>query len=496
MKFIFFISIFIIVLSNSLAQNVFSEFLRNSIDENVLPCDDFFRHACRKDNKQDIDTIFENVVKELFESSNYTSQNEDVNAFQSILETPVAEILTDFQSQTLKEFQGLSKNQVSKYLAKLGKVFRDYSVNAVKCFDKVKGNSKIFRKCLEIISRDISSDVITQMRKVNYITLHQAKAYKWLTNEGKTAISRLNGTLEDIRKHAVNLIEETPWIKNAHKINVYEKLAKDIHFLDEFENYLEISENNLEKAAKHFKKCLNSLKTSESINNIICILDRELTKYRFKSIIRDGNNGGNTGYKLVFGENFYYTAKEVENDAEFMGFVGSSLLGHEFGHSIIVSDRDIYDNSDLMFSNVTKECVQDQFKNSCDKFQEGSCEITETTFDDNGSDLVGLQLTYDLFKQKQKRRSNSQKIVDAISPEKLFFYAYSTGWCQPISSGDGQHSPQNIRVNAVVVQIPDFAQLFGCSADSPMMQTNKKQCVLFGKDASTTKHNNENLGLE
>ncbi|CAI5456497.1 unnamed protein product [Caenorhabditis angaria] len=66
----------------------------------------------------------------------------------------------------------------------------------------------------------------------------------------------------------------------------------------------------------------------------------------------------------------------------------------------------------------------------------------------------------------------------------MYFYSYAAGLCdpRPLKSGPS-HQAGIIRVNAVLAQIPDFAKVFGCGIDSPMLKTNQKQCVILGENA-------------
>ncbi|CAI5456534.1 unnamed protein product [Caenorhabditis angaria] len=171
--------------------------------------------------------------------------------------------------------------------------------------------------------------------------------------------------------------------------------------------------------------------------------------------------GSNFGTKIT---DFYWAAEKLENDAEFMAFVGASLL----------AQFDI----NLIFSNVTKDCIQRQFANSCDIFKESFCHVPESQF---SADLIGFRIAYDLYKIKSSKIYSEKQSISGISQEKLFFYAFAIGWCEQ------NPAPQNIRVNAVISQIPEFRKIFECRDDSPMVTTNREQCVVFGRDASTLK---------
>ncbi|PIC18901.1 hypothetical protein B9Z55_024632 [Caenorhabditis nigoni] len=141
----------------------------------------------------------------------------------------------------------------------------------------------------------------------------------------------------------------------------------------------------------------------------------------------------------------------------------------------------------------------------------GECYAALSQFDDNGADIFGLQLAYDLL---EKDMSQQMKVSFSmghdsylflkhtvnglgkfgVTNEQLFFYAYAFGFCSGKESSmdlnkmqkTGEHSANNVRIN-VAAQHPGFQKAFQCSDDSRMMRSATDQCIIYGKYAPETR---------
>jgi endothelin-converting enzyme/putative endopeptidase len=111
------------------------------------------------------------------------------------------------------------------------------------------------------------------------------------------------------------------------------------------------------------------------------------------------------------------------------------------------------------------------------------------TLGENIADLGGLKLAFLAYLDRaQKTGVDLTKKGDAeyggLTPDQQFFVAYGQGWCQNNRPEDlrlrvqtDPHSPEEFRVNGVVVNLPEFQKSFGCKTGQPMAPA--KRCAIW-----------------
>jgi endothelin-converting enzyme/putative endopeptidase len=111
------------------------------------------------------------------------------------------------------------------------------------------------------------------------------------------------------------------------------------------------------------------------------------------------------------------------------------------------------------------------------------------TLGENIADLGGLKLAFLAYLDRaQKAGIDLTKKGDAeyggMTKEQQFFVAYGQGWCQNNRPEDlrlrvqvDPHSPEEFRVNGVVVNLPEFQKAFGCKTGQPMAPANR--CAIW-----------------
>jgi endothelin-converting enzyme/putative endopeptidase len=107
------------------------------------------------------------------------------------------------------------------------------------------------------------------------------------------------------------------------------------------------------------------------------------------------------------------------------------------------------------------------------------------TLGENIADLGGLKLAFlaylgraqkdgvDLAKKGGPEYGN-------LTPEQQFFVSYGQGWCENnrpevlrLRVETDPHSPEEFRVNGVVVNLPEFQKAFGCKTGMPMVPADR-----------------------
>ena len=184
-----------------------------------------------------------------------------------------------------------------------------------------------------------------------------------------------------------------------------------------------------------------------------------------------------------------------QNDAVNYGDAGG-VIGHELTHGFDDEGRQ-FDGS----GNLKEWWTPDDEK----KFTErADCVVKEydgfvavdnlhvngkLTLGENIADLGGLKLAFLAYLDRaQKTGVNLTKKGDAaygsLTPEQQFFVSYGQGWCQNNRPEDlrlrvqvDPHSPEEFRVNGVVVNLPEFQKAFACKTGQPMAPA--KRCAIW-----------------
>ncbi|KAF1748196.1 hypothetical protein GCK72_024663 [Caenorhabditis remanei] len=179
--------------------------------------------------------------------------------------------------------------------------------------------------------------------------------------------------------------------------------------------------------------------------------------------------------------NFFLELKDAVIELIMLGSPGFTIA-HELSHSIIKSSpRDLL----LYFSQEARDCIQEQYRSSCREFDEGDCEITEEHFEENGADVLAMQIIWKLFERQYIDRE--KRIVEIRGSEKLkqLFYSMATNLCdgkKSVADPSDPHAPNNVRINALVNH-PAFEMAFQCSPHSRMMKSKTKECPVYGESA-------------
>jgi putative endopeptidase len=178
------------------------------------------------------------------------------------------------------------------------------------------------------------------------------------------------------------------------------------------------------------------------------------------------------------------------DDAPNYGDTGGTI-GHELTHGFDDegSQFDATGNLKNWWTKTDREkfdertkCVSDQYSSYVvvdDVHING-----KLTMGEDVADLGGEILAYIAWKDANKDK-NLQPI-DGLSPEQRFFIGYAQWDCANDRPEDlrlraqvDPHSPAQYRINGVVVNMPEFAQAFGCKATQPMVKPTEKVCRVW-----------------
>ncbi|GMT35621.1 hypothetical protein PFISCL1PPCAC_26918, partial [Pristionchus fissidentatus] len=162
----------------------------------------------------------------------------------------------------------------------------------------------------------------------------------------------------------------------------------------------------------------------------------------------------------------FFPLTDNSSETTMLAFAGD-ILGHEMYHSFVT---EALLNRSAEFRSEAS-CIQRHYNESCKMFAETNCNSGVKTFSEDGVDVEGLRAAYELLKQEYTESELKEfEYVDLnITREQSFFYSVAMRSCMEIKGRKyDEHSPDNVRVNALVSQMPEFSKAFECQEDDEL----------------------------
>ncbi len=184
-----------------------------------------------------------------------------------------------------------------------------------------------------------------------------------------------------------------------------------------------------------------------------------------------------------------------QNDAVNYGDAGG-VIGHELTHGFDDEGRQFDGHGNLADWWTAADTKQFTERADCVvKEYDGFVAVDDLhvngklTLGENIADLGGLKLAFLAYLDRAQKTGVdlTQKggaEYGNLTPEQQFFVSYGQGWCQNNRPEDlrlrvqtDPHSPEEFRVNGVVVNLPEFQKVFACKTGQPMAPA--KRCAIW-----------------
>jgi putative endopeptidase len=178
---------------------------------------------------------------------------------------------------------------------------------------------------------------------------------------------------------------------------------------------------------------------------------------------------------------------ENASDASNFGAIGM-VIGHEITHGFDTSGSQ-FDGHGAMRDWWSAE-VKARFEEraSCMIEQYNGFEVLpglfvngELTITENIADQGGIALAYEAYRLTRAGR-DPEPTLDGITPEQQLFVSLGQIWCEKATDAarrqlvsSDPHSPARFRVNGSLMNLPGFAQAFGCAEGTPMAPARRCQ---------------------
>jgi len=175
-----------------------------------------------------------------------------------------------------------------------------------------------------------------------------------------------------------------------------------------------------------------------------------------------------------------------QNDAVNYGDAGG-IIGHELTHGFDDEGRQFDARGNFLDWWTPADSKQFTDRASCvvkeyDSFVAvGDLHVNgQLTLGENLADLGGLKLAFLAYLDRAQKAGadltqKGSPEYGNLTPDQQFFVSYGQGWCQNNRPEDlrlrvqtDPHSPEEFRVNGVVVNLPQFQKAFACKTGQPM----------------------------
>jgi len=185
---------------------------------------------------------------------------------------------------------------------------------------------------------------------------------------------------------------------------------------------------------------------------------------------------------------------KTASDATNYGHIGS-VVGHELTHGFDDEGRkfDAQGNlKDWWTAEDTKQfeqrtsCLVDEYSSFVavdDLHVNGKLTLGENTADNGGLRLALMAL---VANAAHDHTALDTKTSTGYTPKQELFLGWGQNWCSTerpemlrMAVSVDPHSPDRIRANGVVVNMPEFREAFGCKVGQPMAPAPEKMCRVW-----------------
>jgi putative endopeptidase len=310
----------------------------------------------------------------------------------------------------------------------------------------------------KVFSPELKQSTLDMVQRIELAMEKRIRNLDWMSPETKQqALAKLHGIRNKIGY-------PDKWRDYSSVTIVRNDFLADVHNAVEFEHRRDIAK--IGKAVDHGEWDISPPTVDayynpqmNDINFPAGVLQPPLYDAKMDDAPNYGNTGGTIGHELTHGF-----------DDEGSQFDAKGNLKNWWTKT----DREKFDER--------TKCVRDQYAQYVvvDEVHINSA----LTLGEDVADLGGEILAYIAWKDANKDK-NLQPI-DGLSPEQRFFIGYAQWDCANERPEDlrmraqvDPHSPATYRINGVVVNMPEFAQAFGCKAGQPMVKPTEKVCRVW-----------------
>ncbi|XP_037773821.1 neprilysin-1-like [Penaeus monodon] len=331
-----------------------------------------------------------------------------------------------------------------------------------------------------------------------------------------------NETIHHIRKHAGDIlrmlreevkssVEKAPWLSPQDMDAAFDKLQNLEAEIGAYDKHWNLTFVNISHVGIHLSED-NTFR--DNVLEIYRVLRTELyylykqpvDRYSFiwsftvQPYIVNAFHMHSTN-TIVFPEAFFHTPYYTKKGPEYLNYgSAATAMAHEIFHGIDFTGT-LFDSHGEMtrpFSNASREHLKsivrcyDELLNTA-FYEEVAVEDafiameidSSTTFNENLADIGGIRHSFRAYQRWERSHYQEPRLPALpLSPHQLFFVSAAQPYCAVIPNLAkillmelDEHLPNGMRINAMMMNTPEFAQVFQCNKGSRMVAN--KTCHIF-----------------
>jgi len=295
------------------------------------------------------------------------------------------------------------------------------------------------------------------------------------------AKQRYSDMVEAIRSAYKARIEKLTWMSDSTKQKALDKLShitKKVGYPDKWKDFSSLMIDrgpyvlNMQRAAEWWSNYMIS-----KLNKPVDRTEWDMSPQTYNAYYNPNNN------EIVLPAGIFAVPgrrDEELDDAFVYGYAAASTIGHEITHGFDDQGRQFDEKGNL--NNWWQPADEQQFKQRAAMIIKQFCEFSpvdtlhvngDATQGENIADLGGLLLGLDAFKLTDTYKKGDT--IGGLTPLQRYFLGYAYAWMYQERKEvlvtqmlTDVHAPAKERVNAPMVNIPEFYEAFGIKPGDKM----------------------------
>jgi putative endopeptidase len=319
--------------------------------------------------------------------------------------------------------------------------------------------------------------------------LGQVYVKKYYSPETKRRYEKL---VDNMIKAFADRIKNLDWMGDSTKVKALYKLSKIIKkvgYPDKWKDFSKLlinrssyARNTVNERVFWFERDINKL------GKPVDRTEWNMTPQTYNAYYNPSNN------EIVLPAAMFIVPgvpDSLLDDAVIYSYAGASTIGHEMTHGFDDQGRQYDEKGNLSdwWTKQDEEKFNERTKLMVEQFDNyvvlDSMHINgKATLGENIADFGGLVIGFDAFKQTDQYKEG--KALNGLTPSQRFWLGYAYSWLGHIRPEaiaqqvlTDVHSPNFLRVNGPLSDIPDFYESFGIKEGQPMWRQADKRVKIW-----------------
>jgi putative endopeptidase len=293
--------------------------------------------------------------------------------------------------------------------------------------------------------------------------------------------ARYTKLVDDVFAAYAQRIKKLDWMSEATKQQALAKLGsitKKVCYPDKWKDYSALTIDRSSYCANRKRADVwDYMYHADKLGKPVDRTEWQMTPQTYNAYYNPSNN------EIVLPAAIFFipgVADSLVDDAIIYGYAGASTIGHEVTHGFDDEGRQFDARGNLRDWWTKKDEIRfnQRAKRMVEQFDAytvlDSLHVNgKATLGENIADLGGVLNGYDAFKRTAEGQADT--LIDGLTPDQRFFLAYAYSWMGQIRDETlarqvmtDVHSPNFLRVNGPLSDVPAFYKAFGVKPGDPM----------------------------